>query len=95
MLVVALKRAGFAGSRSRTALWEIPTEVSLYWIMVKGQKLCNPEQEVVHFFSICLVLSLTTTRLHFLYMANKDGRPPAIIITKIIAFTIILTSERK
>jgi hypothetical protein len=26
MLVVALKRAGFAGSRSRTALWEIPTQ---------------------------------------------------------------------
>jgi hypothetical protein len=25
MFVVALKRAGFAGSRSRTALWEIPT----------------------------------------------------------------------
>jgi Holliday junction resolvase len=25
MLVVALKRAGFAVSRSRTALWEIPT----------------------------------------------------------------------
>jgi hypothetical protein len=23
--VLALKRAGFAGSRSRTALWEIPT----------------------------------------------------------------------
>jgi hypothetical protein len=27
--VVALKRAGFAGSRSRTALWEIPTVLSL------------------------------------------------------------------
>jgi hypothetical protein len=25
MFVVALKRAGFAGSRSRTALWKIPT----------------------------------------------------------------------